>query len=116
MPALDTGSKIIVESLDICDYLDEQYPDPPLYPAEPAARDQEKELIKKLGPLTGIFSKLLFSGADKTPQEWLDEFAPHLEVFEEELEKRGTTFFGGEKPNMVRKIDTDMMQINLFWF
>lgn len=101
MPALDTGSKIIVESLDICNYLDEQYPEPHLYSAEPAAREQEKALIQKIGPLTGVFSKLLFSQDEKTPQEWLDEFSPYLEVFEKELEKRGTTFFGGDKPNMV---------------
>lgn len=104
VPALDTGSRVVVESLDICDYLDEQYPDPPLYPAEPAAKEQEKALIQKIGTLTGVFAKLLFSGEEKTPQEWLDEFAPHLEIFEKELEKRGSTFFGGEKPNMVRRV------------
>lgn len=101
VPALDTGSKVVVESLDIADFLDEQYPEPPLYPAEPAAKEQDKTLIQKIGPIVGIFSKILFAQDKKTAAEWLKDFLPHLEVFEKELERRGTPFFGGEKPGMV---------------
>ncbi|KAJ8972986.1 hypothetical protein NQ317_019017, partial [Molorchus minor] len=79
VPALLDGDKIIVESLDISDYLDEKYPENPLYPAEPEAK----------------------SRTSNWPWEWLDEFLPHLQVFEDALAKRGTPYFGGEKPGMV---------------
>ncbi|KAB0792162.1 hypothetical protein PPYR_14121 [Photinus pyralis] len=101
VPALDIGSKIVVESLDIADYLDEHYPDPPLYPAEPPAREQDKELMKKFGPLGGVFSKLIAGQEKKSAKEWLDELTPHLQVFEDELKRRNTTFFGGDNPGMV---------------
>ncbi|RZC34449.1 glutathione S-transferase omega-1-like [Asbolus verrucosus] len=101
VPALDTGSEVIVESLDISDYLDEKYSDHPLYPKDPEAKQRDKELIEKVGPLTGVFAKCLSGQEEKTPDEWAQEFTPHLEVFENELVCRGTTYFGGDKPGMV---------------
>ncbi|KAK5639948.1 hypothetical protein RI129_010759 [Pyrocoelia pectoralis] len=101
VPALDVGSKVVVESLDIADYLEEHYPTPPLYPAEPLAREQDKELIQKLGPIVSIFAKLILGQEKKSTREWLDELSPHLQVFENELKKRNTTFFGGDNPGMV---------------
>jgi len=101
VPSIDVGSKIIIESLDISDYLDAKYPNPPLYPSDTEAKKQDKELIQKIGPLTGVFFKSLHGKTEKTPEEWVKEFTPHLEVFENELAKRATTFFGGENPGMV---------------
>lgn len=101
VPALIDGSKVVVESLDICDYLDEKYPNNPLYPAEPEARAQDKELIKKIGPATQVFAECCFMNKPKSPEEWLKSFLEVLQVFEEALEKRGTKYFGGEKPGMV---------------
>jgi len=101
VPSIDIGSEIIIESLDISDYLDEKYPNPPLYPSDPQAKKQDKELIQKIGPLTGVIFQCLYLKTEKTPEEWVKEFTPHLEVFENELAKRATTFFGGEKPGMV---------------
>lgn len=107
MPALDIGSKVIVESVDVANYLNDTYPDPPLYPAEPQACQEDKELIDKIGPLTGVFYNIVLKLQDKTPEEWLKMLYPHLELFEEELKKRGTTFFFGDKPGMVNKIIKD---------
>ena len=101
VPALDIGSKIVVESLDIANHLDDQYPEPSLYPAEPLAREQDRQLIKKIDPITSIFYNLILSQSKKTPREWLDEFTPHLQVFEDELNNRNTAFFGGNEPGMV---------------
>lgn len=102
MPALDTGSKTVVESLDIADYLDEEYPNPPLYPAEPHAREADKTLIRKIDSLTSIFYKILIGAEQKSAADWLKDLTPHLEVFESELEKRGSKFFGGDQPGMVK--------------
>lgn len=40
VPALDIDGAILTQSLAICDYLDETFPDPPLLPADPIARAQ----------------------------------------------------------------------------
>ncbi|XP_060520275.1 pyrimidodiazepine synthase-like [Cylas formicarius] len=101
VPALLDGDKIIVESLDICDYLDEKYPERPLYSAEPAAKAKEKEIIQKIGPVTGVFARALFTDEKKEVKEWTQEFISVLQPLEDELKSRGTTYFGGEKPGMV---------------
>lgn len=38
VPALETAGGVLTQSLAICEYLDELYPDPPLLPADPLAR------------------------------------------------------------------------------
>lgn len=101
MPALDTGSDIIVESTDIADYLDEKYPENPLYPKDPSAKKHDQELIKKITPITSTFYRCLFKKENKTLNDWVKEFVSLLQVFENELASRGTVFFGGEKPGMV---------------
>ncbi|CAH0545964.1 unnamed protein product [Brassicogethes aeneus] len=101
VPALDIGAKVVVESTDICDYLDETYPQVPLYSSDPKVKEQEKVLIKKIGDVVGVFSKCVFGTETKTPEEWLKDILDALDVFEKELTKKGTVFFGGDSPNMV---------------
>jgi maleylpyruvate isomerase len=38
VPALEVGGRVLTQSLAICEYLDEVYPEPPLLPADPFAR------------------------------------------------------------------------------
>ncbi|KAJ8959488.1 hypothetical protein NQ318_022185 [Aromia moschata] len=87
IPALLDGDKVVIESQDISDYLDEKYPENPLYPADPEAKRKDRELIQKIAPVMDVFSKILFSNEGKTPEEWAEEFLPHLQVFEDELAK-----------------------------
>nr|XP_971184.1 PREDICTED: pyrimidodiazepine synthase-like [Tribolium castaneum] len=101
VPALDTGSQIVIESLHICDFLDEKYPSPPLFPQDPASKQRDKDLLKKIQPMHGVFLRCISLNENKSLEEWATEFVPHLETFETELSNRGTTFFGGEKPGMV---------------
>jgi pyrimidodiazepine synthase len=101
VPAIDTGSEVLVESLDISDYLDEKYPDNPLYPKDPEAKKRDQELIQKISPLTGTFYKCVSKQGDKSVEDWAKEFTPHLDIFETELSARGTAYFGGDKPAMV---------------
>jgi maleylacetoacetate isomerase len=44
VPALAIGGTILSQSLAIMEYLDEQYPSPPLLPAEPLARAQVRSM------------------------------------------------------------------------
>lgn len=38
VPALEVGGTVLTQSLAICEYLDEVYPDPPLLPSDPLER------------------------------------------------------------------------------
>ncbi|XP_067003332.2 pyrimidodiazepine synthase [Anabrus simplex] len=101
VPALDTGDEVLVESLDIADYLDAKYPEPPLYPSDPERKAKDKELIEKFGKVVSAILNALID-KDKQPLEYyLAQAYDTLEEFETELACRGTTFFGGEKPGMV---------------
>lgn len=100
VPGLDIGDKIITESLDICDYLDKTYP-PSLYPAEPEKLESDKKIIGLIGAIGGVFAKALYTPNEKTNEEWVKEFLNVLQPVEDEYKKRGTPFFGGDKPSMV---------------
>lgn len=103
VPALDVGSQIIVESLDICDWLEDHYPENPLYPSDPKAKELDKQMIQKWGAVIQVFYRCFFNinNEEKTSKEWVGEFLKVLEPFENELAKRGTTFFGGNHPGML---------------
>lgn len=111
VPALDTGSEIIVESLDICDYLDEKYPDPPLYPSDPQTKQADKQLIEEIRPFGSTLLKCVLGIEEKHLNEWMQLFSDRLEVFEKELLKRRTLYFGGTQPGMVI-----ILEIDFLWF
>lgn len=118
VPALDTGSRIVTESLDICDFLEEQYPKPPLYPADPTALQKDKELIKSFDTLTSKLVEVWFNKNNRTLLEHVRDAVPELQRLENELINRGNTFeaflisvrnnfscfqgtfFGGDVPGM----------------
>ncbi|KAG5893175.1 hypothetical protein JTB14_000435 [Gonioctena quinquepunctata] len=101
VPALLDGSKVIIESLDICDYLDEKYPQNLLYPADPVAKKKDKAVIKQIGAALPLFERCFFTDEKKSPEEWLELLVGALQDMEDELEIRGTKFFGGKEPGMV---------------
>lgn len=102
VPVLDTGSKIIRESAEICDYLDQTYPNPPLYHEDQAQNEKDKSLIEEYGrsliPL--YYDAAFMRKGERTLAEYLSDMMPSLHKFEEELEARGP-FFGGDKPKMI---------------
>lgn len=49
VPALDIGDRIITESLDIVEYLDEQYPDPPLRSGDGQLREKDNQVLQLFG-------------------------------------------------------------------
>lgn len=60
--------------------------------------------MKKIGAVVQVFNECCFLQKPKTPEEWLNSFLEVLQVFEEALEKRGTKYFGGNKPGMVSSL------------
>ncbi|GLG98825.1 Pyrimidodiazepine synthase, partial [Gryllus bimaculatus] len=100
VPVLDTGDKIVIESLDIADFLEEKYPQPALYPNS-ERKAEDKALIEKFGKVAGAIGRAFHDKENKPVQEFLNEVTDVLADFEVELNKRGTTFFSGEKPGMV---------------
>lgn len=46
VPILELNGKLMFESLPVCDYLDEVYPNPPLYPSDPWKKGVDKMLVE----------------------------------------------------------------------
>ncbi|XP_055914905.1 pyrimidodiazepine synthase-like [Eupeodes corollae] len=105
VPALELpnedGCPVIMDSLAICEYLDEKYPQNPLLPRDPLKKLQEKNLAEKLGvaAMPAAF-KLFVMGPIKSPG-CIEEMEEAIKVFEDELENRKTPYFGGDKPGWV---------------
>lgn len=89
VPVLDTGSQVIPESLDICDYLDKQYPEPQLYPKDPKGVQKDKKLINSFDTLIKSVYSAWFNRENKTLQEYLKDASPELQRVEGELASRG---------------------------
>lgn len=101
VPALDTGDKIIVDSLDIAEFLDEKYPEPPLYSCDSELKSKDKELIQKFGKVISATTRAIYNKENLPVEEYLKDILEPLEEFEAELANRGTTFFGGDNPGML---------------
>lgn len=90
----------IYEAVLIADYLDEKYPDVPLYPDDPLEKIQERLWIHRFGIVPIAFQEVIADGLEKA-SEALRDIQETLEDYEEELYKRNTPFFGGETPGML---------------
>ena len=53
VPVLEEGTFVLPESAVIMEYLDERYPEPPLYPADPGARALARLWIERFDDLLG---------------------------------------------------------------
>ncbi|EDX09723.1 pyrimidodiazepine synthase isoform X1 [Drosophila simulans] len=103
VPALELvnepGNPVLIESLIICDYLDEKYSEFPLYPKDLLKKAQEKILIERFGQFINAFYYLVLHD---NPEQLVDtDHYDGLVVYEEELKRRGTKFFGGDSPGML---------------
>ncbi|XP_068989662.1 pyrimidodiazepine synthase [Neodiprion pinetum] len=96
---VDVDGKVVDDSLAIANYLNERYPEPPLYREETKARDIE--LIDKYGVITSLFGACIHKRDTRPLQEIVGEIIGHFVAYEEELGKRGTIFFGGTEPGML---------------
>lgn len=104
VPALylknEAGKPWIYESLIVCDYLDEKYPEVQLYPKDAAQKAIDRLLIQRHDATSMKIFGLLFGRLpDTTTLE--KEVFDAIDSFEVELKNRGTTFFGGSSPGML---------------
>ncbi|XP_039486401.1 pyrimidodiazepine synthase [Drosophila santomea] len=103
VPALELvkepGNPVLIESLIICDYLDEKYPEVPLYPKDLLKKAQDKILIESFGEFISDFYYLV---QHEDPEQLVDtDLYAGLVAYEEELKQRGSKFFGGASPGML---------------
>ena len=94
------GEKTLYESLVICDFLDEKFPEKKLHSSDTFQKAQDRILIERFNAVISPYYKILFSTSG-IPVGALSEFVESLDIFEKELKKRGTAFFGGENPGML---------------
>lgn len=106
VPALqlvnEPNRPFLVESMVICEYLDEKYPDIKLYPTDPLAKAETKLWIDRFGAIAGAFYRLVYEkNSAEVKDKLLMELVTGLSAYEEELTKRGSKYFGGDKPNIL---------------
>ncbi|XP_070168040.1 pyrimidodiazepine synthase [Polyergus mexicanus] len=94
------GGEILYESLIIADYLDDAYPQNKLYPSNPLAKAKDKLLIDRFNAVITTIYKVFFLGPT-LEHDIFNQALNGLELFDQELVKRGTPFFGGDKPGML---------------
>ncbi|KAL9901761.1 pyrimidodiazepine synthase-like [Glossina fuscipes] len=103
VPALqlvkETGQPALVESLIISEYLDEKYPENRLFPKDSLRKAQDKILIERFNPVIGAMYKM-FVSPEVVPGA-ITNVSTGLDIFEDELQKRGSAYFGGDKPGML---------------
>lgn len=100
VPAIAVAGKDIYESLIICDYLDEKYPNRPLYKRDdPLQKALDRILIDKFAKLITHFYKLQLGATMELST--LEIVLAELDLFEKELGIRGTPYFSGAQPGMV---------------
>ncbi|KAL5233998.1 hypothetical protein ACI65C_001408 [Semiaphis heraclei] len=100
VPALIYENKFLSESLLLADFLDEQYPEPPLHDNNPLQKILDKLVIESFGKVGTAFYKLMMTTKEIEKNNF-DELVNSLIPIETELAERGSTFFGGNKPSMV---------------
>lgn len=109
VPALDTGSAILTQSLAIIDYLDAAYPTPALAPTDPLERAhvmaQALVIAADIHPIDNlrVLNRLTAQfGADQAAREewyahWIVEGLNALEAMTADLPG---PFLGGARPNL----------------
>lgn len=93
---------VLVESLVICEYLDEKYPEAKLYPADPLHKAETKLWIERFDACHSAFYHLIYvKNDDAEIDKRFTELLTTIDQFEAELSKRGTEYFGGDHPNIL---------------
>lgn len=97
----ENNHPFIFESLVICEYLDEKFPEIKLYPSDPLEKAQTKLWIERFGSISGAFYRIVFEkNGDDVKEKLLGDLIAGLGDYEKELQKRGTKYFGGDSPNI----------------
>lgn len=108
VPALVVGSDVLTQSLAICEYLEETYPEPALLPADPLNRAKVRAAAQVIAcdihPVQNlkILDRLRAGGfAEDAVNQWArDVIEDGLAAFEALLPDASTPFCFGETPGL----------------
>lgn len=108
VPALVIGDDVLIQSLAICEYLDEVYPEPELLPADPVARAKVRAAAQVIAcdvhPIQNlkILDRLRANGlSEEAVTQWAREVIEEgLAAFEALLPETQTPFCFGETPGL----------------
>ncbi|XP_050429585.1 pyrimidodiazepine synthase-like [Adelges cooleyi] len=100
VPALIYDGKFLSESLHLADFLDEQYPEPPLWKNGPLQKILDKIFIESFGKVTSAFYKLMMTTPELEKSNF-NELVESLKPVEDELAQRDSKYFGGSSPQMI---------------
>ena len=102
---LDDGAHVLTQSMAIIDYLEEQFPTPPLLPADPWLRGRARQLAEMVNsgiqPLQNlsVLDHLQARGIDRN--EWSRHFiARGLTALEAAARETSGTFLVGDAPSV----------------
>lgn len=110
VPVLELPDKTgpIIDSLIVVEYLDDKYPENKLYPSDPYRRARDKVLILRFNAVLDTVARIMYpnvrrqtSCEKENVREVAEELFTGVDIFERELRKRKSSFFGGNKPGMV---------------
>ncbi|XP_075979218.1 uncharacterized protein LOC142978600 [Anticarsia gemmatalis] len=98
VPALEVAEGVsIYESLVIVEYLDDVYPERPLFPKDPVKKAFDKILVEALGQIHNVVYRTV-----KAPETITDElivsYHKALAFIQSTIEERGTKYLDGEQP------------------
>lgn len=108
VPALETSSGVLIQSLAICEYLEEVFPDPPLLPADPWQRAQVRAAAQVIAcdihPVQNlkILDRLRNGGfSEDQVTDWArTTIAEGLEAFTTLLSAGNNSFCFGDAPSL----------------
>lgn len=104
VPTIETPQGNLYESLLVSDYFDEIYPKRPLHPKDPYQKTLDRIWIENASKVITPYYKALFGGGvdEEATRKNILQMAEGLELFENELRRRGTLFFcGNDAPGML---------------
>nr|AFU75553.1 omega class glutathione S-transferase [Perinereis aibuhitensis] len=99
-PTIELNNKVIYESAICDDYLDEIYPEKPLYPKDAYKKARQKILMDHFSKVIPLFYTQIRQKGD--PVKLMAEIKERLSVFEREL---NGNYFGGESEASIGMLD-----------
>ena len=112
VPTLIHDGNVLIESTTIMEYLDEVFPEPPLKPATPLARQRMRVWTKRIDDevqrATGNLTQaayIRYSHVDKTPEE-LDAYFARMPDKEREARQRSAIRLGLDAPEVALALRT----------
>ncbi|KAG5669179.1 hypothetical protein PVAND_017073 [Polypedilum vanderplanki] len=91
----------LIESLIICDYIDEKYPQNQLNSKDSLEKARDRILVQRFETLTPVFGRFIYWKNEEEKNKIIEKLYAGLTIFETELKERNSKFFGGEKPKML---------------